>query len=310
MSGSQLSEEAQRHAAFPRAEAPDRRRRVDSHGLGIAVVEWGEEAAPPILLAHGGFDFAATFSVFAPLLARAGYRVVSFDQRGHGDSDHAALYSWGADLRDTLAVLDSVTDQPVPLIGHSKGGSLLTQFAQAHPHRVSHLVNIDGMPSRRRRPDVSDHERSRLLDRELSSWLDHRRATVGKTRRAGELEDLARRRGRMNPRLTHEWLCFLVTQGAHPDDAGWRWKIDASMRFGGFGPWNPNWELQRLPGLSPPLLGILATIPEEMGWETHEKDIRPYLPRRAQVVSFEQSGHFVHIEFPDEVARLVLEFLS
>ena len=44
---------------------------------------------------------------FAPLLADAGWRVVSFDQRGHGDSDHAALYNWDADARDALAVLDS-----------------------------------------------------------------------------------------------------------------------------------------------------------------------------------------------------------
>lgn len=303
-------DEARRWAAHPRAELPARRRRVDSYGVGISVAEWGDETAPPVLLAHGGFDFAATFSVFAPMLAHAGYRVVSFDQRGHGDSDHAALYSWGADLRDTLAVLDSVTDVPIPLIGHSKGGSLLTQFAQAYPHRVSHLVNIDGMPSRRRRPDVSDHERSRLLDRELAGWLDHRRATADKQRRAGSLEELARRRGRMNPRLEHAWLCFLVTQGARHDADGWRWKIDPAMRFGGFGPWNPNWELQRLPGLSAPLLGILAVVPEVMGWETREKDLLPYLPRRAEIVSFERSGHFVHIEFPDEVARLVVDFLS
>ncbi len=310
MSWDDLPEEARPYAAYPDAAPPARRRRVDSHGLGIAVAEWGDETAPPILLAHGGFDFAATFSVFAPKLARVGYRVVSFDQRGHGDSDHAALYSWDADLRDTLAVLDSVSHEPIPLIGHSKGGSLLTQFAQAFPHRVSHLVNIDGLPSRWRRPDVSDHERSRLLDRELSGWLDHRRATATRQRRADGLEELARRRARMNPRLSHEWLCYLVTRGARCDADGWRWKIDASMRFGGFGPWSPTWELQRLPGLTPPLLGILATIAEEMGWETEEKDLRPYLPRRAEIVSFEGSGHFIHIEHPDEVVRLVGEFLS
>jgi pimeloyl-ACP methyl ester carboxylesterase len=141
-------------------------------------------------------------------------------------------------------------------------------------------------------------------------WLDHRRRSAELVRKPGELEDLARRRGRMNPRLDHAWLCYLVTQGARRDPDGWRWKIDPSMRFGGFGPWNPNWELQRLPGLTPPLLGILAVIPEELGWETRQKDLVPYLPRRAEVISFEKSGHFVHIEFPDEVARHVLDFLA
>ena len=56
--------------------------------------------------------------------------------------------------------------------------------------------------------------------------------------------------------------------------------------------------------------GAHSVIPEAMGWETREKDLAPYLPRRAEVVSFEQSGHFVHIEFPDEVAGLVTDFLA
>ena len=82
--------------------APTASARVDSRGVAIAVHEWGDEAAPPLLLAHGGLDFAGTFDVFAPLLADAGWRVVSWDQRGHGDSEHAALYSWEADLRDAV----------------------------------------------------------------------------------------------------------------------------------------------------------------------------------------------------------------
>ncbi|MAI78684.1 MAG: alpha/beta hydrolase [Deltaproteobacteria bacterium] len=305
-----IPSEFRRFAEFPGARMPHRRRQVDSHGSQIAVYEWGDETASPILLAHGGFDFAATYCQFAPLLANGGYRVIAFDQRGHGNSDHTALYSWAADLRDTLAVANSIGPEPIPLIGHSKGGSLLTQFAQAYPHRVSHLINLDGLPSRRRHPDISDHERSRLREKELGNWLDHRLACAELKRSAGGLEELARRRGRMNPRLSHEWLCFLVTQGAQRDDDGWRWKIDASMRFGGFGPWNPTWELQRLPGLSMPLLGLLATVSEEMGWETKEKDLLPYLPPRAEIVSIEGAGHFIHIEFPDEIAKRVLDFLN
>ena len=72
-------------ATFPGARRPDRQRIVDSEGLRIAVHEWGDEGARPLLLAHGGMDFARTFDVFAPLLADAGWRVVSWDHRGHGD---------------------------------------------------------------------------------------------------------------------------------------------------------------------------------------------------------------------------------
>ena len=84
---------------YPGARRPDRQRGVDSDGIRLCVWEWGDVTATPILLAHGGFDFAGTFDVFAPLLADAGYRVVSWDHRGHGDSEHSPLYSWQADLR-------------------------------------------------------------------------------------------------------------------------------------------------------------------------------------------------------------------
>lgn len=297
-------------ASFPGARPPDRRRRVDAHGVSLAVHEWGAPDAPPLLLAHGGFDFAGTFRTFAPLLADAGWRVVSWDQRGHGDSDHAQLYSWDADLRDGLAVMDSLGNSPIPLVGHSKGGSVLTNLAHVCPHRVSHVVNIDGIPSHNPAPDVADHERTRLLASELEAWLGHRRTAGERRRKPGALEDLARRRARMNPRLSHEWLCHLVVVGGRKDPDGWRWKIDPALRPGGFGPWRTDWALKQLPALSAPFLGVLATVSEQMGWDTRSKDVEPYLPTRSRIVSVPDCGHFIHIEQPRSVADLVLEFLS
>jgi pimeloyl-ACP methyl ester carboxylesterase len=286
---------------------------VLSSGLRLAVHEWGDEDAPPLLLAHGGFDFAGTFDVFAPLLAAAGWRVVCWDHRGHGDSEHASLYNWEADVRDALAVLDTTTRAPVPFIGHSKGGSVMMQLAESCPHRCTHLVNLDGLPSRRNWPDVADHERTRLLSTEVAGWLDHRRAAADKQRRPGTIDELARRRHRMNPRLTLDWLRYLVPIGAaqDPDDPEqWRWKIDPVMRPGGFGPWRPEWSMMRMPGLGMPVLGVLGLINETMGWGTQLEDVEPWLPPGADFVTFEDTGHFVHIEQPDRVAKLTLDFLG
>jgi pimeloyl-ACP methyl ester carboxylesterase len=297
-------------APYPGARPPDRQRRVLANGLSLAVHEWGEEDAPPILFAHGGFDFARTFEVFAPLVAAAGWRVVSWDHRGHGDSEHSALTSWDADVRDAATVLDELGPDPIPLLGHSKGGGLLLRLAAAWPHRVSALVNIDGLPSRRRTPDVADTERSRLLATDLAAWLDHRRGTATKERRAGTLEELATRRGRMNPRLDPAWLRHLVLVGARQDPDGWRWKLDPSLRMGGFGPWRPEWSMHWLPGLPMPFLGILGTEEEPMGWGMTAQGARPWLPRHGRLETIQGVGHFVHIEAPHEVATMVLDFLG
>lgn len=295
---------------YPGATAPDRQHRHDAGGVSLAVHEWGDVDAPPLFLAHGGFDFARTYDVFAPKLAAAGWRVVSWDQRGHGDSAHAHLYSWEADVRDALSVIGSITDRPAPMVGHSKGGGLLMHLADAVPNRFTHYVNLDGVTHRRPVPDVAEHERRRMLATDLESWLDHRRRAAGSSRVPGTLDELAQRRRRMNPRLPIEWLRYLVSVGARHDDDGWRWKIDPSMRMGGFGPWRPEWMARRLPGLGMPFLGILGLEPEEMGWGTKPDDIRPLLPPGGEVVGLEGVGHFVHIERPEQVAAIVIDFLG
>lgn len=295
---------------FPGARRPDRHRRVTASGIELHVCEWGDAGAPPLLLAHGGFDFTGTFDVFAPMLADAGWRVVSWDQRGHGDSDRAALYTWDSDVRDAVAVLDTLGPDPLPFIGHSKGGALMLHLANALPHRVSTMVNLDGLPSHQAMSDVSDTERTRLLREQLTGWLDFRRSLVGRQRRPGTIDELAERRGRMNPRMTHDWLRYLVTVGARRDDDGWRWKIDPTMRMGGFGPWRPQWSMLRLPGIGVPFLGVLGLELEVMGWGTTPADVVPNLPPGGRLEALEGVGHFVHIEQPRLVADLVLEHLT
>ncbi len=295
---------------YPGAQPPTRQWTVDADGLAIAAHAWGDPDAKPLLLAHGGFDFARTFDRFAPLLAAGGWFVVSWDQRGHGNSQHAHLYSWDADLRDAVAVADSVTTEPVPVVGHSKGGQLMLSLAQIRPDRVAAVVNLDGLPSTRNNPDVSDRERTRLMGSDLALWLDHRRRTAELIRRPGTIEELARRRRRMNPRLSLAWLEYLVTVGGYESDDGWRWKLDPTMRFGGFGPYRPEWALSRMPGLNVPLLAVLGTEPEEMGWGTKASDVADWMPPVHRIETLNGAGHFVHIEQPETVATWVLEFLS
>ncbi|MCB1262019.1 MAG: alpha/beta hydrolase, partial [Acidimicrobiales bacterium] len=296
---------------FPGARRPDRSWWVSSDGLRIAAYEWGPSEAPCIVMAHGGFDFAGTFDGFAPLLVDGGYRVVSWDARGHGCSEHAALYSWAADLRDAVAVIDSASpDVPVVFLGHSKGGGLMLDLAHAVPHRLTHLVNLDGLPSKNNWPDLADHERTKMLRGEIEGWLDHRRDVAGKSRKPGTIAELAERRQRMNPRLSIEWLEYLVTIGGIEDADGWRWRIDPTLRLGGFGPWRPEWSMQRLPGVGVPTLGVLGLEREVMGWGTLPRDVEPNRPPVFAFCALEDTGHFMHIEQPRRIADLVLDFLA
>lgn len=296
--------------SYPGARRPDRSWTVDSAGLSIAAYQWGEDSAPPLFLAHGGFDFAGTLDGFAPRLAAGGWKVISWDHRGHGDSEHAALYNWEADTRDAVEVFKSVTDKAAPVVGHSKGGGLMMALADVRPDLVTALVNLDGLPSKRTMPDVADRDRTRLMSADLAKRLNYHRQAHEAVRKPGSLEELAARRARMNPRLDADWLKYLVSVGAKEEADGWRWKLDPTMRFGGFGPYRPEWSLFRLAGLAVPFLGLLGGVQEDMGWGTEKMDVQPWLPQRGQLHVLDDVGHFVHIEKPDEVAQMTLEFLS
>ncbi|MDG2114948.1 MAG: alpha/beta hydrolase, partial [Actinomycetota bacterium] len=297
-------------AAISDARRPDRIGRANVGGLELSVSEWGAEDASPILIAHGGFDFAGTLDLLAPRLADAGRRVIAWDQRGHGDSDRAALYSWSADVRDAARLLEQLTTTSLPVLGHSKGGGLMTQLAEALPHRVSAVINLDGIPNVRGFHHEIDRDDVEVVAAELAGYLDHQRRAGTARRRPDTLEGLASRRAAMNPRLPTEWLRYLVTVGADHDEEGWRWKIDAAMRFGPSGPFKPEWAIPQMRGLGQPFLGIIGTEIEEMGWGTSPDEAAEAMPPGGEFHALDGVGHFVHIEQPNVVANLVLDFLE
>ena len=79
-------------------------------------------------------------------LARRGYRQVSYDARGHGESDPAPPhggYSYAELAADLEGVLDAeVGERPVVLAGHSMGAHTAVSHALARGERLAGLVLI------------------------------------------------------------------------------------------------------------------------------------------------------------------------
>ncbi len=82
------------------------------------------------------------------------------------------------------------------------------------------------------------------------------------------------------------------------------------MRFGGFGPWRPEWALMRLAGFGVPFYGMLVEIEEEMGWGTSPAEVEKFIPEGGRLETLEGVGHFAHIEQPQAMADRVTEFLG
>jgi pimeloyl-ACP methyl ester carboxylesterase len=92
-------------------------------GIHLVADVWGRPEDWPVLLMHGGGQTRHAWGSTAEQLAARGWRAVSLDLRGHGDSEWALNgdYSFTAYAADCVAVADQLGCPPV-LVGASLGG--------------------------------------------------------------------------------------------------------------------------------------------------------------------------------------------
>jgi pimeloyl-ACP methyl ester carboxylesterase len=108
----------------------------------------GERAGegPPVVLCHGITATRRYVLHGSKALARAGYEVIVYDARGHGESDPAPVgesYEYPELVGDLERVVGSqVGDGAFFLGGHSMGAHTAISYALRHPERVSGLVLV------------------------------------------------------------------------------------------------------------------------------------------------------------------------
>jgi pimeloyl-ACP methyl ester carboxylesterase len=116
---------------------------VDVVGPGLVpAVEVGEGPAPTIVFSHG-FCLTQDIWHYQRLWLRGRYRMVFWDQRGHGRSATGASDRYTVDQcgKDLLAVLAAtVPEGPILLVGHSMGGMTVMALAAQAPELVRERV--------------------------------------------------------------------------------------------------------------------------------------------------------------------------
>jgi pimeloyl-ACP methyl ester carboxylesterase len=117
--------------------------RIQVGDLAVAVSDTGD--GPPVVLLHGlGCGQRMWFHQILALKNR--FRVIAYDQRGHGLTDAPAVatdYSAALLARDLVGVLDALKIEQAAIVGFSLGGGPALALAAARPERVSRLVLAD-----------------------------------------------------------------------------------------------------------------------------------------------------------------------
>ena len=288
-------------------------------GCRYHLLQWGspDSDAPPLLLAHGWMDVAASWQFMVDALDEAfvaGRRIIAFDWRGYGLTETPPTDSyWFPDyLGDLDALLDVISpDQAIDLAGHSMGGNVVMMYAGVRPQRMRRLVNLEGFGMAATRPAQAPGR--------LTQWLDELRQLRG-----GELalksypdaDAVAARLMKTNPRLSLGKAQWLARHWARPNARG-QWDIlgDAAHKVVNPYLYRVDEVLEILGRIRAPLLAIEASDDSLSQWWKGKYTLDEYHQRLQSVpdhriARIEDAGHMLHHDQPEALARCLEAFLA
>ena len=117
-------------------------RRVARPAGELAVADY-PGAEPAIIVMHG---FPDRRTINEPLAQHlTGRRVLLFDFLGYGESDKPVAHTYdAASFEDDLeAVVSTLTQGPVVIVGHDASGPTAINWARRNPDRTEHLVLLN-----------------------------------------------------------------------------------------------------------------------------------------------------------------------
>lgn len=274
----------------------------ESQGLRLHYADWGNAAAPPLILIHGGLDHCRNWDAIARAL-QPHFHILAPDLRGHGDSDWAkgSSYSLADNLVD-LSRLSAVAElKDAAIIGHSMGGMVAQAYAGTFPERVSRLAVLDGT--------FLSHASPAPIDEQISRWIKQlERIAQQEPSTFKTIEEAAQRLTGRNKRLTQEQALHLARHGVRQHADGlYRWKFDHYQRARAPYRLSPDDYIALWSRIDCPTLMMwgsesFLSDPEAAGLLAHFK--------QAEMHKIAGAGHWLHHDMLEEVLATLRRFLG
>ncbi|HLQ52883.1 MAG TPA: alpha/beta hydrolase [Streptosporangiaceae bacterium] len=268
---------------------------LDVHDGRIAYDVTGR--GPLVVLSHGIGDHRQVYRFLAPKLAGAGYRVVTADMRGHGESSMGWDSITRTDVAGDLLALIRHLGGPAVIVGHSLSGGAATIAAAMEPELISGIV------------EINPFTKTQKLD--LGGLL-----RIGRYRRGLILLAGAGLLGSLSIWMRYLDLAYPVKPA---DYAGYmaalRAKLSEPGRMAEFkktGKSTPADAAAQLPNITCPALVIMGTHDPDFADPRAEGDaIVAAMPAGLGTVAMiDGAGHYPHAQSPDEVSAVVIPFLK
>jgi len=272
--------------------------------LRYHVRRWPRNGARKMVLLHGWMDVSASFQFMVDAL-KGDWDVYAPDWRGYGLTEWGKgdCY-WFADyIADLEFLLDAISPGvPVNLVGHSLGGNVSALYAGTRPERIGKLVMLEGFGLRATRPEQAPER--------YAKWLQELHSPP-RLRPYADFDELADRLRKTNPRL-EEKADFLARHWGEEKDGKVMLRADPAHKIVNATLYRYEEALACWRKVTAPVLWV-----EGEEWDTlksYGPNAGQLVERRAafpnlQHVSIPGSGHMLHHDQPEALARVIEDFL-
>jgi pimeloyl-ACP methyl ester carboxylesterase len=277
-----------------------------SQRLRLHYADWGNDAAPPLLLVHGGRDHCRNWDWVAERL-RHDWHVIAPDLRGLGDSQWADAggYTMQGFIYDLAQLIHSQGFAKVSIVAHSMGGMIATRFTALYPEQVEQLVSIEGLGIS---PKLEAEREARGIDERLRDYVaDMRKLAARVPRRYPSIAAAFARMQAENPRLSEAQALHLTRHGVRQNEDGtFSWKFDNYMHA-----WPPiDVTPEQLRYLWSRITCRTLLVYGSESWASNPtEDGRAAHFPNAEVVTFQGAGHWVQHDKLDQFVALLERFL-
>jgi pimeloyl-ACP methyl ester carboxylesterase len=252
----------------------------------LAYSDYGGDGEPVLMLPGLG-ALRREYRYLAPALKEAGFRAVTVDLRGHGESSVPwSAYDIASVGGDVLALIDHLGAGSAHVVGNSFAAGAAVWAAAERPERARSLVLIG--------PSVREGKTNTVM--KAVTWLMMRNPWRVRTW-------LAYYRTLYPTRKPDDFREYLDALGANLSERG-RFDAAAAMAFASRLP-----SAQRLRSLETPALIVIGTRDRNFPDPAAEgRYIADQTGGKLELI--EDAGHYPQTEMPDETAPVIIDFLK
>lgn len=268
--------------------------------ITLSGISFGDETKPLIIACHGWLDNAMSFYPLSEYLTH--YHVIAFDFAGHGKSSHrskGAHYHFVDYVQDLHELISQQGWKNFILMGHSMGGMVCSMYAACFPEYVRQLICLESFGP------LTDQAQNST--QQLRAAIESRLSVIQtQVKHPASLEHAVAARIKVSD-MSRGSATLLMERNVECNERGCFWRTDRRLRTLSSLRLTDEQARSFMCNIKAPVLIVKG----ESGYDfmlTYQRQRSQWI---AQLDYQEcEGGHHFHMDNPENVAKLILNFLT